>query len=178
MLTVLIKRNATSRIGEIPVKEIWNVKWDNISGGVYARQAGYSLYGYVDYDTITEMGLNSGAHAFYHNQNKVMIPASLNKNSPYLEGYKYLLEQAGPKPKSNYHDGKMPCTKRILKELENGEQKRSVLRDMLIKEGYREQQIRSAIKTMYLDGRITYETSIHHTKQVIRMVLSVKNKQP
>ena len=177
MLKVLIKRNAKSRFGEIPVKEIYQVKWDDVSGGVYARQAGYSLYGYVDYDIITEMGLNSGAHAFYNNRNKVMIPANLNKKPPYLEGYKYLVKQAGPKPKSNNHDGKMPCTERILKELENGEQKRPVLRDMLIKEGYREQQIRSAIKSMYLDGRITYDTSIYHTKQVIRMLSHVKTSK-
>ena len=177
MLKVLIKRNSKSRSGEIPVKEIYQVKWDDVSGGVYARQAGYSLYGYVDYDTITEMGLNSGAHAFYNNRNKVMIPANLNKKPPYLEGYKYLVKQAGPKHKANNHDGKMPCTKRILKELENGEKKRTVLREVLIQEGYRVQQIRGAIKTMYLDGRITYDTSIHHTKQVIRMLSPVKTNK-
>ena len=86
-MKVLIKRGVTSHdIVEISVSQISGVRWDNISGGVYARQAGYSLYGYVDYDIISEMGLNSGAHAKYNGQNKVMIPASLKKNNHIWKG--------------------------------------------------------------------------------------------
>ena len=76
---------------------------------------------------------------------------------------------AGEKPKASYNQGKMACTKRILKELESGEKTRKDIRDVLTMEGYRVTQIRSAIKTMFVDGRIIYDTSLHHTKQVIKM---------
>ena len=56
-----------------------------------------------------------------------------------------------------------------MKELESGEKTRKDIRDVLTMEGYRVTQIRSAIKTMFVDGRIIYDTSLHHTKQVIKM---------
>ena len=39
------------------------VKWDNISGGIYIKQSGYSLYGYIPYSLAVKIGLDcSGRH--------------------------------------------------------------------------------------------------------------------
>lgn len=110
----------------VDVEKISGIHWDNISGGVNARQAGYSLYGYINYSLATKLGLTSGQHEFYGNDAKVMIPKSLNCQFPYKDGYKSLLNRAGEKPSShrNKLNRKTPCTVRILQLLENGEKTR------------------------------------------------------
>lgn len=128
-MKVLIKRNVGSfNVGEIDVDEIRGVHWDNFSGGVHRRQAGYSLYGYIDYDLACELVDCSGSHSFYHNDAKIMIPTSINKKEPYREGYDYLLHLAGRKPKNSLSGSSSyrpffsykPCTTRILELLEEG----------------------------------------------------------
>ena len=171
-MKVLIKRNADSfKVGEIDAEEIFNVRWDNISGGVNKRQAGYSLYGNIDYDKASDLVACSGRHGFYNSSAKVMIPANLNKEAPYREGYKYLANLAGekPRPESEYVARKMPCTKRILEELEDGGVERKVLRDKLQEEGYPVNRIAGALKRMVNDGRIVAQGSPNSPHQLLEI---------
>ena len=78
----------------------------------------------------------SGRHDFADNYMKVKIlPAK--KGSQYYEGYCELLEKAGPKPSTGPKLYKMPCTKRILNEIEKEPITRGELRKKLCAEGYK-----------------------------------------
>ena len=169
-MEVMIERSANS-CPQVPVdvKIISSIHWDNISGGVNARQSGYSLYGYINYKLATKLGLTSGQHESYGNDAKVMIPKSLNDNSPYNEGYKYLLKRAGKKPSShrNRLTGKTPCTERILQLLEDGDKTREEIRSVLLQENYTAERIRGALNRMNKDGRIHYECGGNPQKQII-----------
>lgn len=172
-MKVLIKRNVGSfNVGEIDVDEIRDVHWDNISGGVHRRQAGYSLYGYIDYDLACELVDCSGSHSFYHNDAKILIPSGINKKDPYSEGYEYLLSLAGKKPKSFSlqlvgRSSYTPCTVRILKVLEEGSIERKQLREKLKAEGYPVNRICGALKVMVNDGRIIEHGSPNSPHQLI-----------
>ena len=97
----------------ISISEISGVHWDNISGGVHRRQAGYSLYGYIDYDLAYEFGLCSGRHSYYREDAKICIPNSCNKGD-YRKGYLELKRDAGEKPKANYRKPRQkPCTQQV-----------------------------------------------------------------
>ncbi len=136
-----------------PVDEITGVKWDWISGGVHSHQMGYSLYGYIPY----ELGLEllpescSGRHDFGYNDMKIAIPASRNRRSEYREGYKMLLEKAGPKPSSSRKSSLPPCTKRIL---ELAPISREELFKQLNNEGYTSYRISGAISQLIKTNRI------------------------
>lgn len=160
-MKVLIKRNigAYSDVGEIDVDEIHGVFWDNVSGGVHAKHAGYAIYGYIDYNLASQLVSCSGTHAHYGNPAKIMIPASLNKGEPYREGYRQLVERCVPKPA--YHArpvGLKPCTKRIIEVLkEKGPASRGELRRILLFERYSKGLIARALNHMGKDGRIVFQ---------------------
>ena len=175
-MKVLIKRNTGSfKVGEIDIDEISGVHWDNISGGVQRRQAGYSLYGYIDYDRACELVDCSGSHYYYHNDAKILIPAGINKEEPYREGYKYLLHLAGIKPKNSFRvsgsTSYKPCTTRILELLEEGDIERKQLRDKLKAEGYTVNRICGALKRMWKDDRIDTHGSSNSPHQIIQKVV-------
>lgn len=150
-----------STVGEIDIDEIEGIHWGNQSGGVNRRHAGYSLYGYIDYDRAAELVNCSGEHGYYGSQAKIMIPASLNKRNPYAEGYKELLERVPGKPTYHFRlAGQKPCTTRILEILqEKGPIMRGELRKLLIMEKYRKSLIMGALNRMGKDGRIIFEAS-------------------
>ncbi len=154
---------------ECPVHEISGVKWDRISGGVHAPQKGYSLYGYIPY----ELGLKllpescSGQHNFGDNDMKIAIPASRNENSVYREGYKMLLEKAGPKPSSNRKSSLPPCTKRIL---EMAPISREELFKQLKSEGYTSYRISGAISQLIETNRIHLDAPRMSPKYTIHKV--------
>lgn len=165
-MKVLIKRSVGAlTVNEIDVHEIHNVKWDNISGGYYKYQVGYSLYGYITYSLAMQLVDCSKRH--YGGEVKIMIPASYNKKEPYLEGYKYLANLAGSKP--TYRSGK-PCTKRILELLGAGPMERKILREALKSEDYPVNQIAGALKRMTKDGRVVLTGSAWSPKQLIEKV--------
>lgn len=157
-LKVCITRSPRDFIsGEISVSAISGVKWDNISGGVKRNQSGYSLYGYIDYESAKKLVKCSGMHNYGNNEAKICIPASANKDK---EGYKYLCEIAGKKPsgtiKSNRPEGGKPCTVRILGELEKqGEMTRKNLRKIICDEGYQIKTFRNAINYLKRQKRIS-----------------------
>lgn len=159
-LKVCITRSPRDFIsGEISVSAISGVKWDNISGGVKRNQSGYSLYGYIDYESAKELVKCSGMHNYGNNEAKICIPASANKDK-YKEGYKYLCEIAGKKPsgtiKSNRPEGGKPCTVRILEELEKqGEMTRKNLRKIICDEGYQIKTFRNTINYLKRQKRIS-----------------------
>ena len=148
-MNVMIKRSFRGyTVSEIDVEKIFNVRWDNESGGYHERHAGYSLYGYISYEVGKELVECSGRHGYYKNDMKVMIPACYNQKPPFQEGYRYLANLAGPKPIFSFGP---PCTKRILKVLEKGPMERKQLRDMLFDEGYPKSRIAGALKHMSND---------------------------
>ncbi len=134
----------------ISISEISGVHWDNISGGVKRKQAGYSLYGYIDYNKAVQLVSCSGSHARYDNSAKVCIPRSENKSSPYKEGYKELKKKAGEKPKNSVRPpGTPPCTRRILHLLDGKPLiTRGELRNLLCQEGYQVTTVRNAINAL------------------------------
>ena len=171
-MEVIIKRSGGSYSKEaaVDVDIIRDVHWGNVSGGVNARHAGFSLYGYIDYSLASKLVSCSGTHAHYGNRAKIMIPASLNKESPYREGYEYLLDRAGRKPSYHYRlPGQKPCTKRILELIAHEEPvTRKALRDQLLGERYGGKQIARALNRMEKDGRIIYkEGSSNNPQQLI-----------
>ena len=169
-MEVIVKRSIRSYPQvAIDVKQINNVHWDNVSGGVNAKQAGYSLYGYIDYEYATELELTSGRHLDYNNGAKIMIPNSLNRKMPYREGYAYLLSRAGVKPHTRYNQsfsGK-PCTTRTLEILRDGSKTRAEIRSILLSENYTSDQIRRALNRMDKDGRIEYAKKGNPQKQLV-----------
>lgn len=169
-MLVLIKRNiGASMVSEIEVEKIFSVRWDQESGGYHKRHAGYSLYGYIDYELGAGLVDCSGRHGRGNNAMKVMIPASLNKTKPYREGYDYLAYLAGPKPECYWSRGE-PCTNKILKLLDNGPMERKPLRDLLIEKRYRSTQIAGALKRLSKDGRIVLHGSPNSPHQLVEKV--------
>lgn len=178
-LYVVIKRSAYDYIAdEVPISEIKGVKWDNISGGVYRKQAGYSLYGYIPYSLAMETVKCSGMHNSGYNSAKICIPASLNKDDMYKEGYKRLRKRAGDKPtgyiKKNRPEGGLPCTRRILAELEkeNNQITRKKLRDTLTNEGYQVKTVCGAINRLRKQSKIEVEGSPNSPNQIIKKSVS------
>ena len=170
-LKVRIERSAGS-INEaiVNVEEIKNLDWDDTSSGYKKRHAGYALYGYIDYNRATDLGLNSGQHPWV-GWTKIMIPRSLNNKPPFNEGYKYLLGKIGyNKPVCHYRKTyQIPTTKAILETLkDNGNSmRRKELRQMLIDDEYEPAQIQRALNRMEKDGRIRYTGSVYSPSQVI-----------
>ena len=155
---------------EYPAERIQNVKWDNISGGVNKKQAGYSLYGYIPYKEAAKLIDCSGQHDFGYNDAKVCIRAIDNKDPSYKKGYNYLMKCAGTKPYSNYNAaGLPPCTKRILLILDEKEEiTRLELREKLQNEGYNNDLVCGAIKRLEKSQRITISDARNPQKRIIR----------
>lgn len=157
-LKVFICRNPGDyQGGEISIDEISDVRWDNISGGINKKQAGFSLYGYIDYRLAAKLVACSGAHDYGDNVAKICIPGTNSKNPDHKEGYKILSKRAGEKPKSNRSkpSGLPPCSKRILQILDQVESiTRKELRNQLIEEGYHGNTIRNIINYLKRGNRI------------------------
>lgn len=173
---VLITRQPRNHeTAEIDIDKITGVKWDNISGGVNSRQAGYSLYGYIPYSLAKDLVACSGSHDFGYNQAKICIPASLNAGQPpYKEGYNILSDLAGKKPASQISlsrpEGAPPCTKRIIQVVENEKSiTRRNLRETLISEGYASQTIRNALNRMIKAKRLQAKGSPYSPNQEISL---------
>ena len=176
-LYVVISRTPSDYIcSEVPISQIEGVMWDNISGGVKNRQSGYSLYGYISYKLAAKTVKCSGRHDFGDNSAKICIPAAKNRDAKYKKGYNILSKLAGDKPagaiKKNRPQGGLPCTKRILVELENtGPVTRKNLRDALTSEGYQVTTIRNAINGLRKQSKIEVEGSPNSPNQIIRKTL-------
>lgn len=180
-MKVIIKRNRGpySMEAEIDTDEISGLHWDNISGGVNQRQAGYSLYGYIDYQLASQIVSCSGTHARYGSRAKIMIPASLNKAEPYKTGYEYLVSSLGPKPSYHYRlPGQKPCRTRISELLgEKGAMTRQELRETLQMEKYGRDMIARALNRMEKTGRIIYKDgSSFSPTQIIALGNNVEKK--
>lgn len=174
-LKVIITRaSGDYQTGCVSVEEIYDVKWDNVSGGVKKHSGSYSLYGYIPYKTAIDCGIKcSGRHDRGDNVAKVCIPKSLNQSAEYREGYRYLLDDAGDKPKSpismNRPAGQPPCTKKILMLLSHT---RGDLRTSLYSDGYRTTTIRNAIRSLTAQGKITLSGSSYSAYQEIHIASS------
>lgn len=173
---VRVRRDLQKRTSaeEYPIADIRNIKWDNISGGIHIRQAVWSLYGYIPYENADKLDLNSGRHNWGYNDTKICICASDNKEEPYLSTYKELCDKAGTKPLSkialNRPKGEPPCTKKICALLNQQEYMlRKNLRSELIDTGYPITTIRSAIKRLERNNKITIEESPNSDNQKISL---------
>lgn len=141
--------------GTVKLSSILDLRWDNISGGVKKKTGHYYLYGYIYCDEIIE---GEVSHSCSHGECPHYIKVCIQKNSNDKEVYKYLSEFAGEKPITQRQPGQIPCTKKILEELESRDKmKRGDLREVLIKSGYQGTTIRNALKTMMNDRRIEVE---------------------
>lgn len=166
-MKVIIQRSfKASKESEIDVKLISRTCWDDISGGIRERHAGYSLYGYIPYELAAILVDCSGIHERLGNEAKIMIPANSNRKMPYHDGYELLKTLAGPKPEYR-KPGQKPCTKRILELLDVGAMERKHLREVLIEEQYPANQIARALKRMFKDGRLILHGSANSPKQLI-----------
>ena len=177
---VIICRGISNyRCAEYDADKISNVHWDNISGGVNRRQAGYSLYGYIPYEDAAELIDCSGRHNYGYNDAKVCIRASDNKSERYQDGYKLLVNQAGTKPSSSTRpSGAQPCTKRILSLLDEvGEITRSELREKLMDEGYNDTTIRNAIKRLENQWKIKMDGPSQSPRQKISKQLKLVSSE-
>lgn len=172
---MLVKINCcaeTNQVSEINAEKIWNVCWDYESRRHYKRRANYVLCGYISYEEGQDLADHSGSHGDYSGDMKVLIPASLNSKQPYREGYEYLKNIAGKKPKSgsfqiNVCVDHKPCTTRILEILDSGNLERKKLRDKLKAEGYPVIRIDRALMRMAKDGRIVLHDSQNSFHKII-----------
>ncbi len=140
---------------EYPAEKITGVRWDKVSGGLHKHQSGYSLYGYIPYKDVAELLSDcSGQHDFGDNDGKICIPASPNRKPEYRDGYKMLLEKAGPKPSSSREHSLPPCTQRIL---ELAPISRVELFKQLNNEGYTSKRISGAITRLKNTNKITLD---------------------
>lgn len=170
MPKVLIKRSAKDYRfpSECDIEQIKNVHWDDISGGYKQIQAGFSLYGFIPYKLAEELVSCSGNHEYMGNDVKVIIPANLNKDPFYKEGYKILLKNAGVKPSKTIRG--TPCTKAIIKilnEENNHTLERKTLRAKLLEKGYSKNRILNAIRTVEGQGKIKTSGSSNSIYQKI-----------
>lgn len=176
---MLVKINycaGANQVSEISAEKIWNVCWDNEPSGHHKRRANYILCGYISYEEGQDLVDHSGSHGDYSGDMKVMIPASLNSKQPYREGYEYLKDIAGKKPKSgsfqiNVCVDHKPCTTRILEILDSGNLERKKLRDKLKVEGYPVIRIDRALMRMAKDGRIVLHDSQNSLHQIIEKAI-------
>lgn len=175
---VLIGRSprGDSKVSEISISDISNVRWDNTSGGIQQKSSGYFLYGYISYEQAMELVDCSGSHDYYHNDAKVLIKTQKPK-SPYYLGYKKLCEMAGPKPQSRISQdrpkGEPPCTKKILLLLRSQNKKtRYALRKELLDIGYQSTTIRNAIKRLEFQEKIICDGSPYKKNQLISLISS------
>ena len=163
LYVIITRQSGNYKHAKICIDDISSVHWDNISGGVRRRQSGYSLYGYIPYKLAAKSGIAcSGLHDYGRNEAKICIPAFNSKEPLYREGYKHLVDIAGPKPKGEISysrpKGQGPCSKKILAILnEQGEITRSELRSRLLEIGYPSSMIRNALERMKLEHRIECE---------------------
>ena len=157
--------------GFIDINEIFEVRWDNVSGGIHRYQNGYSLYGYIDYHSYQSLVKCSGKHDRGYNNMKVLIPR-VSKKDPTYPAYKKLCEAAGEKPKfqSSHPCGMPPCTKRILALLSEEINTRGKLREILKSEGYQVTTIRNALRSLISQRKIICDGSPYSPKQIIKKI--------
>lgn len=146
-----------------------SVMWDDISGGVKRRQAGYSLYAFIPYHLAARLNIGcSGMHDFGYNDAKIMIPKAKNRDERFRAGYQALLDLAGEKPVVHYRlPGLPPCTQFIEKLLHERPYSRAELRKKLFAEGYCVQTVRFALNRLQTQNRIRCEGSSLSQKQLI-----------
>lgn len=144
------------KVGTVKASSITDLHWDNVSGGVHRKSGQYYLYGYIYCDEIIE---GEVSYSCVHGTAPHNIKVCIQKSGNDKDVYKYLSSDAGEKPiVMQRQPGPVPCTKRILEELETkGEMRRSDLRESLMKSGYQGTTIRNALKTMIHDRRILVE---------------------
>jgi len=176
-LKVLICRShrGNQKYSEVPVETLSDFKWSNVSGGPHIKQAGNSIYAYLDYEAAPNLVNCSGQHldTEHGNDAKVLICKPKNKKSEYWEGYQYALDQAGPKPPSQYsidkQHGRGYCTTAIIQFLQDGPKTRGELRELLIRKGYTIPRIRQALKRLTLSNRISLSGSSYSKNQLISL---------
>ena len=172
---IFISRNPKYKISvEYPVDKIDNIHWRNASGEIVARQAGFSLYGYIPYEDAMELDLNSGRHNFGSNSTLICICTSTNTKEPYLSVYKTLCKCAGAKPMSQIAANRPkcapPCTKKICELLSEQEyMPRKDLRYELLQIGYAITTIRSALRRLERNQKITIEKVANTDNQKISL---------
>lgn len=165
LYVIITRQSGNYKQAEICIDNISRVHWSDISGGVRQRQSGYSLHGYIPYKLAVKLDIAcSGLHDRETNEAKICIPAFNSKDPRYKEGYKYLADIAGPKPKGEIScsrpKGQGPCSPKIVAILNEREEiTRSELRSRLLEIGYSGQTIRNALERMKLEHRIECEPS-------------------
>lgn len=136
------------------------VKWVRDAGlnGGCIPTPNYLLQCYIAYETAMSLELASGCHRGIGQSAKVFLYKKDNEAPEYKDGYKYLCDLAGPKPKrcTGVPAGQPPCTKKILQELANGSLKYNELRKRILDSGYEVTTFRGAMKRLRETGRIEY----------------------
>ena len=92
------KRDIDTKIVDISLGPI---KWVNDVGlnGEHIPKPFYVLQCYIAYETAVSLDLASGSHSEIAYKAKIFLYKKDNNSPEYREGYKYLCDQAGPKPK-------------------------------------------------------------------------------
>lgn len=151
------------------------VKWvDNVGlNRGYIPKPYYVLQCYIDYETAVELDLASGTHSLIARSAKIFLYKKDNMALEYQEGYKYLCDIAGPKPKryTGVPQGQPPCTKKILQELDGGKLVYEDLRKRVLDSGYEVTTFRGAMKALIKTGRIERRaTSKNLQKDIIEAI--------
>ena len=164
------------RGGAYEAGKIKGVKWDCVSGGVFKRQNGWSLYGYIPYEDAMELVACSGVHNYGYNPAKICITASGNKDDPqYRAAYYGLVEKADERGKCGLAEhcppGKPMCTKRIREIMYDvGVISRGELKKTLIEEGYDKTIVAESIKNLHCQSILEFEGDSRSSKQIIRYI--------
>lgn len=176
VLTVLISRaSGDPNKAEISIDEIYNVHWDDVSGGTHIVNGYYSLFGYISYNLACRCGIScSGRHSYYHNDAKICIQFKINQSDQFKKGYQVLLNEAGPKPESkisrNRPNDAGPCTQHILKQLSSSITKqltREKIRNELYTIGYKSHTVSNAFRALSIQNKIQNIGSPNSKNQII-----------
>ena len=169
--TVYVRRQPYSSDsgGEIPLDDIWDIHWDNITGGIRRRTSTHFLMGYISEETACQGNVK---HSGLHNYEKHGIKTCIIKRYTDKQVWKYLIEQYGPSPDAGMRKGKAYCTTQIillLKEQPSHILTRGALREKLKALDYDVPRIRNALKRLYNTERILLEGSSQSSKQIVRL---------
>lgn len=172
LLVEITRSHGSLKVAEISVSELYDLDWRTESGGYHKRSGGYSLYAKIPYSMMKELVDCSGKHDNGKNDGLVLILKQY-PGSNYYKGYKYLLENADPKPQSDISKqrpvGQPPCTKKILSLLNDGPKTHGCVRSALLDIGYQETTIRGAIYRLKVQEKIICEGPPQSKNQLISL---------
>lgn len=109
-MKVKIRRVHDFDLPDIDVKAIYpdSIRWSTdftVGGTTWNSTPYYFITAQIDYLVAMDLGLASGEHKDYGGRANIRIYKKDNTAPEYKEGYAWVCQQAGTKPKMSWNDG-------------------------------------------------------------------------